>query len=113
MKEQERDALMRELVTEAGMNQPELWHKAPEQAFARAITQLYAEIKRLREDAWLLISDHPAPINKHLIVWGSGPQRFALLDEMGQWRNVMGRPLDKAPTHWRPLLNGPSKAEGA
>lgn len=48
MTESERQALMVELMREAGSPDPEGWHYSQPQSFALALIYLYAELKRLR-----------------------------------------------------------------
>lgn len=50
-----------------------------------------------------------APAHKRLIVFGKGGVRFAVRDDDGQWRNMMGRPFDNAPTHWMHLPEPPTE----
>lgn len=43
-----------------------------------------------------------APVDKKCLVFGNGGWRFAIKDQHGQWRNMMGRP-NEAPTAWAVL----------
>ena len=44
-----------------------------------------------------------AKVGKVYLVYGVAGHRFAKQDENGQWRNMMGRPINHAPAYIRPL----------
>lgn len=50
-----------------------------------------------------------APIGEKLEIYGTAGQRYAQLDEMGQWRNMMTCPVNYVVTHWRPLPAPPKE----
>ena len=46
-----------------------------------------------------------------VLVYGQAGVRFARQDELGQWRNMMGRPMYAPPTHWMPIPELPPTEE--
>lgn len=47
-----------------------------------------------------------APTRKIVVIWANGP-RFAVKDELGNWRNMLGGHINTKPKHWDDLPEKP------
>lgn len=52
-------------------------------------------------------SVHTAPVGARVLLYGGGPIRFGILDELGNWRATHHGPVKGTPTHWCKLPSPP------
>lgn len=58
-------------------------------------------------DGWIRTKDAAPPANQRVLAWGGSYIRIAFKDDLGQWRNNRGYPVNTHPTHWMPLPEKP------